>query len=354
MAERIFGARFAAERREPIWKQLGSNTSTGGAGKGATVTQVAEEAGIDYGVTTEPLFYQSPVTKRMVKTDRVAIVRPAFGKSKEAMLGVATGDYQPLQNHELFHLLDPLTQQWPVETLGALGNGETVFVTLAAGSAEVGGDEVRQYLLASNWHDGTTALKIAATPVRVVCMNTLIMGLEKASIRESVTHTRQILREAQLATQLVAEVRRTQDAAVTALRELVKITVPGAKMASILAAVYPEKAEPARLVRMERAKKSGNLLTDEEVAEALNMRIDVEQQRKRAIDLRLATLDRLEAFNDSRPKVANTAWAVYQAVTELENYRVGGNDQQAARSILFGERGNRMAIAYRELANINN
>ena len=51
------------------------------------------------------------------------------------------------------------------------------------------GDEVTPYLVFSNAHDGSGAIKVAMTPVRVVCQNTLNLALHDAKRIWSTNHT---------------------------------------------------------------------------------------------------------------------------------------------------------------------
>jgi phage/plasmid-like protein (TIGR03299 family) len=69
---------------------------------------------------------------------------------------------------------------------------------------EVGGDDVRPYVLLMNSHDGSTAVVAATTPVRVVCQNTLNWGLRSAQQKFSIRHTEAV-------TQRVHEARRVLD-----------------------------------------------------------------------------------------------------------------------------------------------
>ncbi len=69
---------------------------------------------------------------------------------------------------------------------------------------EVGGDDVRPYVLLMNSHDGSTAVVAATTPIRVVCQNTLNWGLANARQKFSIRHTEAV-------TQRVHEARRVLD-----------------------------------------------------------------------------------------------------------------------------------------------
>jgi len=54
---------------------------------------------------------------------------------------------------------------------------------------EVGGDDVRPYVLLMNSHDCSTAVVAATTPIRVVCQNTLNWSLANARQKFSIRHT---------------------------------------------------------------------------------------------------------------------------------------------------------------------
>lgn len=69
---------------------------------------------------------------------------------------------------------------------------------------EVGGDDIRPYVLLMNSHDGSTAVVAATTPIRVVCQNTLNWGLGQARQRFSIRHTEAV-------TLRVHEARRVLD-----------------------------------------------------------------------------------------------------------------------------------------------
>lgn len=53
----------------------------------------------------------------------------------------------------------------------------------------ISGERISPYLLFSNTHDGSGAIKVALTPIRVVCQNTLNLALSQASRSWSMIHT---------------------------------------------------------------------------------------------------------------------------------------------------------------------
>ena len=53
----------------------------------------------------------------------------------------------------------------------------------------IAGERISPYLLFSNTHDGSGAVKVAVTPIRVVCNNTLNLALRTAERSWSMIHT---------------------------------------------------------------------------------------------------------------------------------------------------------------------
>ncbi len=91
------------------------------------------------------------------------------------VLGIVGERYRLVQNHEAFTFIDQLLgSAIHFETARSLHGGRRVWVLATLPDhVEVGGDDVRPYVLLMNSHDGSTAVVAATTPIRVVCQNTL-------------------------------------------------------------------------------------------------------------------------------------------------------------------------------------
>jgi phage/plasmid-like protein (TIGR03299 family) len=137
-----------------------------------TLDEAMVAAGLDWTVTTEPVFTQSNEKLPALATRR---------SSDSRILGVVGPSYTPLQNKDAFKFFTPFIEsgEAAIETAGSLRMGQKVFVLAKLKldpSVIAKGDEVEKYILLSNSHDGSLAVRVGFSPVRVVCSNTLAMA----------------------------------------------------------------------------------------------------------------------------------------------------------------------------------
>ncbi|NMF87662.1 DUF932 domain-containing protein [Aromatoleum petrolei] len=102
------------------------------------------------------------------------------------MIGVVHPGFRPLQNRAGAEMFDAvLGQGQPIyHTGGYLKNGEVIWL-LARLPEHIqvrGNDVLETYLLFTNSHDGSVAIDIRLTTVRVVCQNTLSLALHKKAV----------------------------------------------------------------------------------------------------------------------------------------------------------------------------
>ena len=96
-------------------------------------------------------------------------------------LGIVGNVYRPCQNVEAFKFVDDLVEEETIkyESAGSLKGGRTVW--LLARMPKVvkvtENDELNQYILFTNSHDGSKAIRVLPTSVRVVCQNTLNLAI---------------------------------------------------------------------------------------------------------------------------------------------------------------------------------
>jgi len=75
-----------------------------------------------------------------------------------------------------------------------------------------------------------------------------------------------------------------------------------------------------------------------------HLRDEYDKRVERVEKIRAGALERFDVFNDEYPRLANTPWAMWQAVVETEDYRRGHADSATA---LFGQRANTKARAFK-------
>lgn len=164
--------------RETPWHGLGTRVIEAPGSE-----EALELAGLNWRVRQEPIYTDNNLLIPGYKAN----VRDLDDK----VLGVVTDRYKVVQNDEAFAFTDGLLGEGVrYETAGALLDGRKVWI-LARMPREfiINGEQISPYLVFSNTHDGSGAIKVAVTPIRVVCNNTLNLALSTAKRSWSMVHT---------------------------------------------------------------------------------------------------------------------------------------------------------------------
>lgn len=182
--------------RETPWHGLGTRVMEAPTSKEALIA-----AGLDWKVLQEPIYTGTEET--------IEGYRANVRETDRRVLGVVSERYKVIQNEEAFAFTDALLGEGVrYETAGSLQGGRKVWM-LAHMPHEyiISGERISPYLLFSNTHDGSGAVKVALTPIRVVCNNTLNLALNTAKRCWTTIHTGDIKNKMQEAknTLLLAE-----------------------------------------------------------------------------------------------------------------------------------------------------
>lgn len=137
-----------------------------------TIQEALVKSGLDWNVGLKDLY-----TEDGIKVSHKATYRETDG----SILGCVGPKYFPMQNVDCFKWFEPFleTQEATIETAGSLFKGRRVWVLAKIqrnGMTILPGDTVEKYLLLSNSHDGSRAIKVGYNPIRVVCANTMAMA----------------------------------------------------------------------------------------------------------------------------------------------------------------------------------
>ncbi len=163
--------------REKPWHGLGTIVK-----EAPTSEEALRLAGLDWDVVQSPIY---------TNHGKVEGYKANIRSTDRQVLGVVSDRYRIVQNTEAFSFTDELLGQGVrYETAGSLMGGRKVWL-LARLPREfiIAGERISPYLVFSNTHDGSGAVRVAVTPIRVCCNNTLNLALSTAVRSFSMVHT---------------------------------------------------------------------------------------------------------------------------------------------------------------------
>lgn len=283
---------------ESPWHRLGQKLEAP-----ATAAEAITAAGLDYEVTLTDVAtvdgMMVPKTKAVVRYDN------------QTVLGTVSDRYCPVQNRQAFGFLDAVVADGGLRyhTAGALGRGEKIFL-LAKLPGEIRvkntDDLVNKYLLLSNAHDGSAALRVLFTPVRVVCQNTLSMALRQGQGEGvSIRHNGNLAAKIEAAQRVLGLATTFYDDAQSKIDRLASVYPTAAQLDTYFKVLYPDP---------EAADDNGR----------------AKQTREKLHELFGG------GIGHDMPGIKDTWWTAYNAVTELLDHRTyrGRNEQERASNRL--------------------
>lgn len=299
---------------ETPWHGLGNRVT-----EALTVEQAIKQAGLDWAVRKEEI-------QLKIAPD---LYVPGFATVREInnkidVLGVVGPRYTPLQNTEAFNFFNPLVESGLVtlETAGALCDGKKIWVMARINDnsdmAIVGDDMVRKFILLSNSHDGTTAVRCGFTPVRVVCANTLAMAHsngESQLIR--LRHSKSIVANLESLREVMNVANANFEATADQFRQLARKQISRVDLeryVKICLEVNPDaKADD---ISTRKANQIADVISLFESGRGMDMK-----------------------------GVKGTVWAAYNAVTEYLTHNAGNNADSRYNSLWFGNGAVRNQVA---------
>lgn len=290
---------------EVPWHRLGTRLD-----QPATAREAIDAAGLNYVVELKPIKtsddFEVPIRKATVRTD-----------TKE-VLGVVGNGYVPVQNFQAFGFLDAIVADGGLRyhTAGALGKGEKIWMLAKLpGHIQVknSADIVDKFLLLSNAHDGSAALRVYFTPIRVVCQNTLALAERRSKGQGvSIQHKGNLEAKIKEAQQVLGFAARFYDDAAERINRLASHYPTQAQVSAYFREIYPDPEE------------------GKDNARAVNIR----QELHRLFE---------EGIGHDEPSIKHSTWMAFNAVTEfVDHVRPGRGTSDADRasrkldSIWFG------------------
>lgn len=340
MAHELFGSRFYGNRI-PAWHGLGTVFT----GKKSAVEAITE-GGLDYQVEKCPILIRSRWGE--VETGQVAVVRqPTADDPQPRQFAVVNGDYGLLQNMEIAEMFNDISLEWPVETAGALGHGERMFLTLQVGGAEIGGSETKNFFFIYEAKDGSGAISIKYTNVRVVCNNTVMMALGDSFDAIKLTHTADVKERLGFERDLMVALRRAEGEKVETLQQLAATRITDAQAAEVFMAAIPNPKQPMpfRFAKV-NPDAVGSDLYMREFNRANASKREWERQVNRHGEFRAAHQELYVKLNDEFPQAAGTLWHALNAVTELADHRQGVSGDETSDKFAAAEQNRRISTLF--------
>lgn len=299
-----------------------------------TIQEALVAAGLNWNVRGLPLFANVPAGDHTDRVVQVAVPGQAIVRdSDNKVLGRVGDDYVPVQNHEAFGFFDDAIEAGLVtlETAGSLRGGTRIWVMAHINDTTVDvikNDPVKAYFLLSNSHDGTLAVRVGFTGVRVVCQNTLTLAHHNdKSHLVKVRHTKNVTKALE---QLKDVVNWQKGAFLATVEQFRTLANTGCDEETLKK--YVEKVfEPELQTRnKDKAMTKAEASAEKSVDRLLSKVIPLFEGGK----------------GNDRPGVRGTLWAAYNAVTEYQTWERGRENDTRLDSLWFGLNGKTNARAF--------
>ena len=228
--------------REKPWHGLGTMVA-----KAPTSRQALIYAGLNWHVLQKDVYTED---RRLVEGYKANI-----RNTDNAALGIVSDRYKVVQNEEAFQFTDDLLGEGVTyETAGSLQNGKKVWMLAKMPHRYIiAGDEITPYLVVMNSHDGSSGIKVAMTPIRVVCQNTLNLALNSAKRIWTTKHTENVLSRVHEARETLLLAENYMGELGRGINELSKIKLSDKKVLEYMQDFFPVDAD------MPEAQRKNNI-----------------------------------------------------------------------------------------------
>jgi hypothetical protein len=254
-------------------------------------------------------------------------------------------DWTPIQNDKAMAPFQPFLDAGTatIETAGSLKGGKRVWMLAKIQSPDMvivprSDDRVGKYMVVACGHDGSLAFLMGATPVRVVCNNTLSIAIDGKSTFIRIPHTK----GGPAAVAEVQKIMQEQEGRFAAAAEVFRALAGkrirrAADVRAYIDAVFPQ---PARAIKVAKEIEAANgptadlqdLLKKPLKRQGKTLAEDgiTTEETKRRIYGEIETLFQKGRGNDL-PGVKGTAWGLYNATTEYLTWERGGENAGESR-----------------------
>ncbi len=224
--------------REKPWHNLGTEVSQAPSSIDALVY-----AGLDWKVVQKDVYTKGGTQIEGYKAN--------IRNSDNSVLGIVSDRYKVVQNKEAFQFTDDLLGEGVTyETAGALQGGKKVWMLAKMPHRYIiAGDEITPYLVVMNSHDGSSSIKVAMTPIRVVCQNTLNLALNTAKRVWTTKHTENVMSRVHEARETLMLAENYMSELGRGIHQLSKINLSDKKVMEFMQEFFPTSYDMPEIQR---------------------------------------------------------------------------------------------------------
>lgn len=314
-------------------------------------------AGQDWTVEVEPIYQKQMLENGDHKYSEVCLGKMTRRSDTGEPLSIIGPHTKVLQNHQAFGFLQQYldAKQITLETAGCLDEGRKVWTLARINRPEVEvtkGDYIRKYLLISNSHDNTMAVKVGFTPVRVVCWNTLsaaVFGKDANKCIESIRHSSQVVKKVENVVAKIDLINEKFDKGCEGFKALTTRNIKSTEeLKAYFAAAFEmkpkkdsDKLPNQSLVTLETLTNyyDANLAATSELLKSYEKRQETEAVASQVAGA--VTLEQLCENFEAGAGADNTAsrgtyWNAYNAITQYLTHDRGRTDESRLASLWAG------------------
>ena len=266
-------------------------------------------SGLNWNVKTEPVFSANGEKLEALLTRR---------DSDQSILGVVGPKYTPLQNTEAFNFFTPFvdSKEASIEAAGSLRQGKRVWILAKINRDPMiikGNDTVEKYVLVSNSHDGTLAVRVGFTSVRVICANTLAAAHDsKASKLIRVKHTKNVVQNLENIREIMNLANSEFEATAEQYRLLANKQINQKDLEKYIKLVFNTQS------RILEADGNLDIINNKRLLEEIQPLFE-------------------KGRGNDMPEIRGTMWAAYNGISEYLQYNRGEDAGGRLDSLWFGQ-----------------
>lgn len=334
MVAGIWANRFWNRDEKPAWHSLGINSL-----EPITALEALNRIG-KYTVYKAPLIATVGDGQQLEVPYSIITCAPTKDRPTVTTFGApVSNDYELIDPEEACRIWDECVTQ-PIETLGVLKEGAELFISAKIKSIDILGDQVDMYQVWDNPMYSNEAATGIVTGVRVVCANTLALGMAQATVKFTVVHipgAKERMRK--WLSETYQSSLRLADEAKEVFEGMARTEIRSEKACEYVKLIYNDPPEP----KQEWVGQFG-LTFEEHMARYEEKMASVELVRDTVLGLFGG-----DGCALGTAATEGTVFGLYNSVAEFEDNR-RGPAASTGISVLIGDRAATVRKAYRVLS----